>query len=196
MKKKLIAVVAVIVALCGVMAGTVAFLSAKTQKTTNLFVLGKMNITFEEPDATPDPDAGEGENVNKYVFVPGSDITKKTKLTVAKGSEACWLFVKIDESADFTGNFTYDVASGWIQLQDAEGNNVTGVYYREQAAIASDGDDAEYKVIADDKVTALDSIDVDSFKSATLDITCGAIQHEGYDTPIKAWSALKSLLVD
>lgn len=84
--------------------GTVAWLVAKTDPVVNTFTYGDINITLTETT---------GEN---YKIIPGVDIGKDPKVTVKADSEACWLFVKVEEEGTFVANkVTYSVADGWTK---------------------------------------------------------------------------------
>lgn len=75
--------------------GTVAWLVAKTDPVVNTFTYGDINITLTETT---------GEN---YKIIPGVDIGKDPKVTVKAGSEACWLFVKVEEEGTFVADIPY-----------------------------------------------------------------------------------------
>lgn len=84
--KKKLALASAIVAVAVFAAGaTLAWLTDKTETITNTFTVGNVDISLEE-------------TTSDYKMVPGNTIAKDPKITVEAGSEACWLFVKIDES--------------------------------------------------------------------------------------------------
>ena len=72
--------------------GTVAWLVAKTDPVVNTFTYGDINITLTETTG------------DDYKIIPGVDIGKDPKVTVKAGSEACWLFVKVEEEGTFVAN--------------------------------------------------------------------------------------------
>ena len=130
------------------------------------------------------------------------------KVTVEPNSEACWLFVKADETnwPDFTDangtarKVSYSVAAGdngWKALE-----NVPGVYYREVSA-----EDAKagivYYVLAGSAehlngvVTVsreLTKTEVNSLAGTQpkLTFTAYAVQREGIDDAAAAWAAAKN----
>ena len=115
MKKKVwLSVAAIALVLCCAIGGTLAWLSAKTDPVKNTFTVGDINIDLTETT---------GET---YKMVPGNTLGKDPKVTVKAGSEACWLFVKVDKSANFDTFMTYAIADGWTAL-----SGVDGVYYRD-----------------------------------------------------------------
>ena len=139
---------------------------------------------------------------------PGIDIGKTPKVMVEPNSEACWLFVKAEETnwPDFTDangtarKVSYSVAAGdngWKALE-----NVPGVYYREVSA-----EDAkagiEYYVLAGSAehpngvVTVsreLTKTEVNSLAGPQpkLTFTAYAVQREGIDDAAAAWAAAKN----
>ena len=74
--------------------GTVAWLASKSESTVSTFTIGDINITLTESSADSQP----------VKIIPGIDIGKDPKVTVESNSEACWLFVKAEETnwPDFT----------------------------------------------------------------------------------------------
>ena len=182
--KLAVMVVALSLVMCTVIGGTVAWIVDKTAPVVNTFTYGDINITLEETT---------GQN---YKMIPGSEITKDPTVTVKANSEACWLFVDIDESANFDTFMTYAVADGWAQLtEDAQGNDITAdlIYYRAVAATTSD---AAIAVIKGNKVTVKSDITKSQFEAVkndlpTLTFTAYAVQSENIGTAKEAWAATK-----
>ena len=186
MKKflKPLAVLACTVALvAGTVAATLAFLTDKTNSITNTFVAGDISITLTETA------------VEEFKMVPGTDIAKDPKVTVEAGSEACWLFVKLDKSPNFDTYLTYaivDGADGWETL-DAE----NGIYYRYVEATTKD---TTFQVLAGNVVKAKPEVTKEQYNSInannlTLIVTAYAIQHAGFETtgdakPTAAWDKI------
>lgn len=128
---------------CTVIGGTLAWLITKTEPVINTFTYGDINITLEETDTNKDGD--NDPNTNTYPMVPGHTITKDPKITFKANSEDAWLFVKLEETANFDDFMTYEIADGWTVLQ-----GVDGVYYTE---VSKATQDTEFAVIKDDTVT-------------------------------------------
>lgn len=171
-KKATIAVVALALVLCFAIGGTLAWLVDKSDAVVNTFTYGDINIDLSESTG------------NEYKMIPGNDITKDPKVTVEKDSEACWLFVKIEKSANYADYLAdYTIADGWTAL-----DGVDGVYYRE---VNSDTAKAgtSYQVLKDDTVTVLDSVkksDMEAIKNGTVDeptltFTAYAVQLDGFN---------------
>ena len=132
-KKSLALVLALAMIVVCVVGGTLAWLTATTPEVKNTFTYGDINITL-----------AESENLD-LKMIPGYTIAKDPKVTVMANSEKCYLFVKVDKSANFDTFMTYDMADGWTALDD-----VSGVYYRVVDASATN---QEFGVLKNDKVT-------------------------------------------
>ena len=116
-------------------------------------------------------------------------IHKDPKTTVVKGSEECYLFVKVEKSANFDSFMTYEMADGWTALEGVE-----GVYYRE-VRTADMG--TEFSVLKDDQVTVKGEVTKEMMAEAeknkpTLTITAYASQLYKNNTEIftaaEAWA--------
>ena len=181
-KKATIAVTALLLVLCFVIGGTLAWLVDKSDAVVNTFTYGDINIDLSETTG------------NEYKMIPGNDITKDPKVTVDANSEACWLVVKIEKSANYADYLAdYTIADGWTAL-----DGVDGVYYREvNADTAKTG--TSYQVLKGDTVTVLDSVkksDMEAIKNGTVDeptltFTAYAVQKDGFDTAALAWAEIK-----
>ena len=174
--------------------GTVAWLVSKPESTVSTFTLGDINITLAESDFGSQP----------IKIIPGVDIKKDPKVTVMANSEACWLFVKVEERnwPDFeeengTRKVSYSVNNGWNVL-----TNNPGVYFREVSAEdAQKGID--YTVLAGNescpsgviKVSQeLTKEEINSIRSSekqpSLTFTAYAVQRAGIDTAAAAWATV------
>ena len=135
--KPMLIAMAVVLLLGCVTGGTLAWLTSTTPAVVNTFTTSDIKITLEETGAT--------DNKASFKMIPGWTIAKDPKVTVLTGSEACWLFVKVEKSTNFDSFMTYEMADGWTQLQ-----GVTGVYYR-KVLTADIG--TTYSVLKGDQVT-------------------------------------------
>ena len=95
MKKKIALLMACVMAFGVAVGGTLAWLTDKTTPVVNTFTDSDINITLTETDTDQNTDGEQHD----YQMIPGHTITKDPKVTVEAGSEACWLFVKVSESA-------------------------------------------------------------------------------------------------
>lgn len=187
--KKLVVFLLALTLLLGcAIGGTIAYLTAVTPKVSNTFTTSDINITLTE---------SEGLNLK---MVPGKSITKDPVITVTKGSEACYLFVKVEAAngvalagqsteADY---ITYSMADGWIPL-----TGTPGVYYREVDALEA-ANDLPFHVLADDKVTVLTTVTEAMMTAAKtnapeLTFTAYAVQFESVADVAAAWDLAKGL---
>lgn len=183
MKKKILAsVVAVALAACCVIGGTLAWLTDKTDSKVNTFTVGDVNIDLTETTTT-------------YKILPGTEIAKDPKVTVEADSEACYLFVKVEQSANWLTDMTYSVDTpAWTKL-----DGVDNVYYRVvDAETAKAG--AEYYVLKDNKVVVSENltkeeIEAVSANAPTLTFTAYAVQYMKNNTehfePAEAWAKVQ-----
>lgn len=169
-----VALLALVLVIGCVAGGTVAWLVATTDSVTNTFTYGDINITLAE---TTGPD---------YKIIPGKDIEKDPKVTVTAGSEACWLFVKVEKTGTFVdGKVTYAIADGWTKLT---GTNIPeSVYYREVGAATTD---QEFNVLKDNKITVSSELTKTEIPTApaTLTFTAYAVQKDGIANVETAWA--------
>ena len=189
MKKTLITILVTVLVCCTAFGVTYAYLMDKTTTITNTFTFGDVSITLKETK-------GEGTDTAKtFKMVPGATIDKDPKVSVVADSEACWLFVKIDEAnntfviEDSTVKFiNYTVDSAWTAVE-------TGVYY-----IQVDADTAKagktYSVLTGDVVKVNDKATVADFTTADtnypeITFTAYAVQSDGdvdaIDSAAEAW---------
>lgn len=165
-----IALLALVLVIGCVAGGTVAWLVAKTDPVVNTFTYGNINIALAETTGT------------NYKVIPGTVIEKDPKVTVKAGSEACYLFVKVEKVGMFTG-MSYEIADGWTAL---EGEN--GVYYRQVGSVTAD---TSFEVIKGNKITVSSDLTKENIPTAnpTLKITAYAVQKENIPDAATAWKA-------
>lgn len=182
----LVLALALIVGVAG--GATFAWLTAKTDPVVNTFTYGDISIKLEENTGSD------------YKIIPGVDIAKNPKVTVKAGSEACWLFVKVEEEDWPTPTYVdgekpvrkvnYDIADGWTK---GDGTNIpANVYYR---VVDASNANQEFPVLKDNKITVSDTltkIDIKDISTTTpkLSITAYAIQKDGMDSAAEAWAAI------
>lgn len=150
MKKRTMALLAAVLLIVGgIIGGTLAWLTAKTTPVVNTFTTSDINITLAETTGST------------YKMIPGWTINKDPKATVLTGSEDCYLFVKLDKTANFDTYMTCQVADDWTAL-----TGVSDVYYRVVTA-AEMG--TAYSVLKDDTVTVLGTVTKEMMNSLTAD---------------------------
>ena len=195
-KKVILTVLAVVLVFgCGV-GVTLAWLQDTTEPVVNTFTEGKVDIDlYETKDSTK-------VMANTYKMVPGDVLAKDPTVEVLAGSEACWLFVKIEEINNIDTFLSYAIADGWTVLNgtvdNAEGDETIVVY----RAVADTDADQPFAVLKDNQVTVNTSVDMDDMNALTeatrpqLKFTAYAIQSANIkDTnnngaADEAWAAL------
>ncbi len=159
MKKRTVAVLlALTLVVGGVIGGTVAYLTTSTNQVVNTFTVGDINITLTETKGPDGKELAEGQAWSAKL-TPGAPYTKNPAVGVTAGSEACWLFVKVDEGASAYLDYTLNLKSApWTAYtKDSKDNPVFNVYYIPvDAATAMEG--ATWELLKDNKVTVKDSI--------------------------------------
>jgi hypothetical protein len=179
MKKILVCTIAIIL-ICGCFVGTtIAWLMDQSDRVENTFTAGDIEITLTETTG------------NEYKMVPGDKITKDPKVTVLGGSEACYLFVVIEESTNFDTYMTYDIADGWTEL-----TGYSGVYYRKVDAVAEDAT-AEYPVLLNNQVVVSQDVTADQLEEAEsnkpmLSFIALAVQQANIADEQAAWSIIEN----
>lgn len=184
--------IALVALMFSIAEGTIAWLTSKTETVTNTFTYGDINIVLTETDTKDD----DNSNTNTYEMVPGKDIIKDPMITVKEKSEDCYLFIKLDKTANFDTFMEYELLEGWILLEGSD-----NVYYQE---VSKKETKQEFYVIKDNIVTVKESVtkkmlndlnkeDADNYPQ--LIITAYAVQRdsniEAINTAQKAWTLIK-----
>ena len=175
--------------------GTLAWMFDKTDPITNTFVVGDISITLTESDTDGDGD----DKTNSYSFeTAGEDgnqfaISKDAVVTVAKDSEDCWLFVKVEEAGSFSALLEYEMAGGWTKLELADAPEGTTVWYLKAQDISQDKafdilKDKKIYVKSDVSQEQLDALEEEDYPALTF--SAYAIQIEEMDTAAEAWAKL------
>ena len=173
-----IAMLALVLVIGCAVGGTVAWLVSKTDPVVNTFTYGDINIELTETK----PDNRQAK------IIPGVDIEKDPKVTVKANSEACWLFVKVEEEGTFVANkVTYSIADGWTK---GDGTNIpANVYYRAVDAVTNDTD---FAVLKDNKIYVSEELSKSDIQSISaqpeLTFTAYAVQKDGIADADTAWT--------
>lgn len=103
-----------------VVGGTVAWLTAQSGTVTNAFTVGDINISLAETTGT------------SYKVVPGATQAKDPTVTVASGSEKCYVYVKVTNNL-VIGNDTVATvnidSTNWVVVSNS--GNTTLYRYKE-----------------------------------------------------------------
>lgn len=195
-KKLLVVTIVALILAVSCVVGTLAYLAVSTDPITNVFTAGNVKIELAETTGS------------SYKMVPGEDVAKDHTITVKKGSEESYVFVKvtitnnvIDENEDGaidevneTRTFlTITMASGWTQIAG------TDVWYRNDTVDVLEADvDATIGVFAGDKVVVNDDVSQDELdyitendtKAPKIVVTAYAVQTSAdFANAEAAWDA-------
>lgn len=191
---------ALLLALCAVLLvvstvfATLAYLTSETQVVENTFTVGKVTITLDEAkvDEYGKEVTGAARVLeNTYKLIPGHEYTKDPTIHVAKGSEECYLFVKITDDIvaiqDNTTVATQMATNGWKPL-----NGETGVYYYEKGDVKTinalnANENIDVPVFETFKVKG--DANVASYDGKTITVQAYAIQADGFANAAAAWTA-------
>lgn len=169
--------------------GTLAYLTSKTETITNTMSVGKVTITMDEMDVDlygiKETDARVLENT--YKLIPGHTYVKDPTIHVAQGSEACWLFVKIENGiADIEGSNTIAdqmISNGWVQMSGGS------IWYK-NAVIDARNEATDVAIFG--TFTIANNADANRIwgnSGLTISVTAYAIQADGFATAEAAWTA-------
>lgn len=181
-KKGLALVLALTLLVVGVVAGTLAWLTAQTAPVVNTFTTSDIKVELKENTGT------------NYKMIPGYTISKDPTATVLTGSEECYLFVKLEKSQNFDDYMTYEMDEGWTVVPDE-----TNVYFRK---VLTEDMDTAYSVLKNNQVTVKDSVtkeqmnalDAAGAEKPTLKITAYASQlHKNATETFSASDAWKNI---
>ena len=170
MKKRIILLILASALLIVSISVTLAILMDSSKTVVNTFTVGNVNIELTETTGT------------EYKLTPGVALFKNPVVTVKAESESCWLFVKIQKTADFDNFCTFEMQDGWTALLSNE-----GVYYRE---VQKASVDRSFDIIKNNSVLVKDTLteeQLDSMSNQTLSFTAYAVQSDGIATPQTAW---------
>lgn len=166
---------------------TVAFLK-DSDSVKNTFTVGKVAITLDEAKVDGYGRAVDGASRvkgNSYKLIPGHEYKKDPTVHFAAGSEASYLFVRVDDGiAQIEAGTTIAaqiLANGWTKLAD-----VDGVYWKQVQA--NTGTTAvDYPVFG--SFTLKGEADVSRYANAKITVTAYAIQADGFADAAAAWTA-------
>lgn len=186
MKKSIALVMMAVLLVAASVMGTLAYLTS-TDTVKNTFTVGKVAITLDEAKVTEYGKAvtpASRVKENTYKLIPGHAYTKDPTVHFAAGSEASWLFVKVENGI---ANIEADkkiadqiIDNGWDAL-----TGVDGVYYKQ--VDANTGAAAiDYPVFETFKLT--DDANVANYATANVTVTAYAIQADGFTSALAAWT--------
>ena len=191
--KTLAIILALTMALASAATGTLAWMAASTNRVTNTFTYGQLDITLTETDTGLDGDGNP--ETNQYQMNVGAAIHKDPTITVAGGSVDGWLFVQLTASANFADFMAYTMADGWLPSPET-----AGLYYRPFDASA---EAQSFPVLKDNvvqmnpEVTLADLAALPNDAWPTLTVAAYAVQRSGGTetaTPSAAWQIMQGAM--
>ena len=187
--KPLVIAICAVLLVAGSVAGTLAYLTA-TSEVTNTFTVGNITIALDEAQVDEygaEVTLAARVTDNSYKLVPGRMYKKDPTIHVTEGSEACYLFVRIENniSGVVTGSVAAQLtANGWTLLADAD-----NVYYYHEVVDAS-GADKDVAVFESFTVKAdATNEQIAACNGQTIVVTAYAVQSHGFNNAADAWSA-------
>jgi len=220
MNKKTIAGLMAFVLLIGAGVGvTLAYLNDKTSDVVNTFTVGKVDIDLWENNVVTNAQTGAKElgnekvysNNTDYKIIPGGTDPKNPTVEVIKGSETCYVFIKVVEANNaVTGNanatqyVSWTPATGWTELPNAGVTNGR-VFWREVSASEVEGQNKTYpvletnKVMYDQDLTSTDLKKITDTTKPTLTFTAFAVQKTNGTsdfTPAQAWEQAQTASIE
>lgn len=94
MKKKLMAVLALVLVIALSVAGTYAYLTSQ-QEVVNTFTVGNVALALDEADVDNSTPNADRDTANSYKLIPGHTYTKDPTVTVLDKSEAAYVRMKV-----------------------------------------------------------------------------------------------------
>ena len=176
MYKAMLLVLCAILLVAGSVMGTLAYLQMQTGPVKNTFTAGQVGITLNEAKTNEYGVADTPEvrvTGNEYKLIPGKTYAKDPTITVAEGSEDCWVLVKLENGLNSDCTFNIDETK-WTHISN-------GVYaYGEKL---SAGDEAIFFT----QFTFAEIANPATYEDAEIVITAYAIQAEGFADAVHAW---------
>ena len=192
MKKRTVALLLALVLVLGAaVGGTVAWLVSTPDAVTNTFTVGNVQINLDEAPVDAEGKATSGARVikNNYLLLPGSEYDKDPTVHVVADSEACYVFVKVENALNTQVTFDNGKtlaaaieAHGWTKL-----SSETNVWYKTVSKSTSQQDLVvfeSFKVLETANYEALDDNE-----GKQIVVTAYAIQQANLATAEAAWTA-------
>ena len=195
--KKILALVLSVFMLVAIsVVGTVAYLTS-TDTVNNTFTVGNVTITLDETDVDTAGVPEEGADrvmENDYHLIPGHEYTKDPTIHVAANSEACYVFVKVENGLSAIEPEAGTDATIAEQMEDngwtliSEGSNIYKYNAKvEKAEINQDLPVFETLTVKDDATN-----EELAECAKTIKVTACAIQAEGFADAAAAYAKLPS----
>ncbi|MBQ7364872.1 MAG: hypothetical protein IJW46_04675 [Clostridia bacterium] len=216
MKKKLITIVAVILAaaalVIGSVAGTVAYLTASAA-VSNVFTVGNVAIEMFESKVNSDgtlvdPSVAAGTkktaDSNSYHLLPGQTYVKDPTIYINETSDSMYLFVKTSNQirtieVEEERMRTQMEQNGWVEYKISDNNiDIIWVYGTKEGdvitptAVTATSTNCGFagQIALFDHFTIKSDADVSIYGGAKVTATAYAIQTSGMNSVEDAWNAI------
>ena len=181
MKKKVLLIALAAILLVGAsIGGTLAWLTDQAT-VTNTFTVGKVNIKLDE--AVIGGSSRTEQDQSGYKMVPGVAIPKDPTVTVAAGSEECYVFVKVKNN--MAGSVDLTIHSDWGTLTGLP----TNVYVYKEKVTATAATALTPVFTSVTPKSTLSEDDLNALTDKTIKVTAYAIQAAGMTNAAAAWTA-------
>ena len=173
-RRMLVLVLSLTLLILVAVAGTLTWLQAQTEPITNTFVAGDIKLRLTD-------------TTGSYKMVPGVAINEEIKVTVEAGSEACYVYIKVEKSQNFDTFLANELEEGWVALD----NSYPGIYYRKVDASTAD---QPFNVLLNNMLTTKSEITKAQLNALTdetypkLIVTAYAVQQAAMDNALDAWN--------
>ena len=175
-RRMLVLVLSLTLLILVAVAGTLTWLQVQTQTITNTFVAGDIKLRLTD-------------TTGSYKMVPGVAINEEIKVTVEAGSEACYVYIKVEKSQYFDDFMTFEIASGWNALP-----GYSDIYYQVVEAVQGDADLPPLYILKDNKVVTKSEVTKVQLNALTaetypkLTVTAYAVQQAAMNNALDAWN--------
>lgn len=145
MKNKKLAITALLLLVVCMLSvsSTISWLTSKSETVVNTFAGGAISITLDEALVSTDGKAVTGDGAkrvtkNTYKYQAGATLDKDPTPTVLKGSEACYVFLCVDNELNEKFTMNYDL-DAWKAVGQ-EGTKTVYAYSTKINAYSSEND--------------------------------------------------------
>ena len=213
-KKALVLFLCAVLLVAGSVAGTLAYLQAKSEVVQNTFTVGDVKIDLDEANVDEYGDLADLSRVksNKYKLLPGHDYIKDPTVTVKANSEDCYvrMFVSVNEIEKLKAAFPVAkyptfyagelfllqmLVTGWDNAVWEYEDYNNGTYeFRYHEIVRLSSADVRLDALFDTIVIpgTVTNTELASLNAVQIDVVAQAIQADGFDTADKAWAQWNS----
>lgn len=186
MKKTLLVVLALVLVAALSVGLTLAFLQDETEVVTNTFTVG--NVTIDLDEAKVDAYGVEIENAdrvkaNEYKLIPNQEYVKDPTIHIVKGSEPCYVFVKVENGI---AGLEPEEGSIAAQMADNGWENLSGDVYYKAAAVDARGAAVDVEVFGYFRIKG--DANVADYNGKTITVKGYAVQAAGFANAEAAWA--------